>query len=267
MVLGILYKALCLIVLSLRGEKTSPLIVKVVRIFEGLCNSSIFFFKCDRKEFISTSKKSSEIKSVDGEHTARTLYIGVGRSKISFRFYDKDMEQIGKGKTLPNGVTSWKRTEIQLRKEKAHQYALFLKGQCLEDVTCGLLKQSLRFIVPDKNQKNKSRWKTCQFWERFIGSVKPVKISIKKEESSLLSTQDWLQYGGALSAIKAFLFLKDNGVLGDLKDMNGLLNGVEYSPELTHKVVSHLQGQKKSDLIPYIYENTKKMATLEENIK
>ena len=32
----------------------------------------------------------------------------------------------------------------------------------------GLLANNLRFVVPNRNESNKSRWKTCRFWEQMV---------------------------------------------------------------------------------------------------
>lgn len=63
--------------------------------------------------------------------------------------YQKPYETIG----------SWKRTEIQLRDEKAHVFALMFKVHPLDlgKLAFDLLAGNLRFLKPDKKQSNKSR--------------------------------------------------------------------------------------------------------------
>ena len=45
----------------------------------------------------------------------RTVYIGAGKSGLSYRFYDKDKEVCSKYNKTLDEVGSWKRTEMQLR--------------------------------------------------------------------------------------------------------------------------------------------------------
>ena len=59
---------------------------------------------------------------------------------------------------------------MQLRDDKAHAFAMTFKDRPLElgELAFGLLANNLRFVVPNRNESNKSRWKTCRFWERFL---------------------------------------------------------------------------------------------------
>jgi len=216
--------------------------------------------KCLKDEFISKSRSYRFAESSFVEGTAKTVYIGDGKSNLSYRFYDKDKEQSGKYEIPYEEMGSWKRTELQLRDEVAHQFALLFaeKPEDLGCLTFDLLGSSLRFVTPDKMQMNKSRWKTSQFWERFLGAVKPLKIKWEHPENSLYETQRWLKEGGALSAVKVFLFLQENEALGDLEELGGLMNRIQYSHALSQKLVAHLKQVGREDLIPLVYEDTKK---------
>lgn len=50
--------------------------------------------------------------------------------------------------------------------------------------------------------------------------------------------------------------------LGSLLDMKSNLENALFSPELAHNIVSHLQETHREDLIPLIYENTRKLTTV-----
>ena len=54
----------------------------------------------------------------------------------------------------------------------------------LGELAFGLLADNIRFVVPNKNERNKSRWKTCRFWERFLGAVEVLKLYIPKQHKS-----------------------------------------------------------------------------------
>lgn len=166
--------------------------------------------KCLKDEFVSKSKSYRFSESSFDEATAKTVYIGDGKSNISYRFYDKDKEQAGKYQLPYEEIGNWKRTELQLRDEVAHSFAMLMceTFEGLGNLAFDLLSSSLRVVTDDKTQSNKSRWKTSRFWERFLGAVKPLKLKIEKPDSSLQETQKWLIEGGTLSAVKAFLFLE-----------------------------------------------------------
>ncbi|WP_432490665.1 replication initiation factor domain-containing protein, partial [Flavonifractor plautii] len=68
----------------------------------------------------------------DDFDTAKTVYIGAGKSGLSYRFYDKDKEVCSKHNKTLEEVGSWKRTEMQLRDDKAHAFAMTFKERPLE---------------------------------------------------------------------------------------------------------------------------------------
>lgn len=220
--------------------------------------------KCMKEEFISRSRSYSfdESSFPDGD-TAKTIYIGDGKSNIRYRLYDKDKEQAVKRNIPLEQVGSWKRTEIQLRDEKAHMFAMHMaqSPDSLGQLTFDFLGSHLRFIVPDKSQLNKNRLKTCRFWERFLGDVKALDLKANHKLNSLYDTQEWLEHGGGLSALKAFRFLKYHKALGDLKDMDKEMQRAKYSQELGMKMVSHLCEVNRKDLIPQVHQDLKNHMT------
>ena len=69
--------------------------------------------KCEKEEFISNSEGYHFDESkFDDFDTAKTVYIGAGKSGLSYRFYDKDKEVCSKHNKTLNEVGSWKRTEM-----------------------------------------------------------------------------------------------------------------------------------------------------------
>ncbi len=110
--------------------------------------------KCLKEEFISKSRSYRFAESSFADGTAKTAYIGDGKSNLSYRFYDKDKEQCGKYDIPYEEMESWKRTELQLRDDVAHQFAmLFLESPAdLGKLAFDLLGSSLRFVTEDKMQ-------------------------------------------------------------------------------------------------------------------
>lgn len=216
--------------------------------------------KCLAGEYISNSRSSSFHESdFRRNDTAKTVYIGNGKSNISYRFYDKDKKYCKDYDKTLEEVGSWKRTELQLRDETAHELAQLIAGEpfMVGKQIFDLLGSSLRFVVPDKNQANRSRLKTCRFWERFLGAIKPLKLSLAKPDNNLFDTQKWLKQGGSLSAVKAFLFLQQNDALGDLEDLETLMHRLRFSQDLSGKISAHLYEINRQDLIPELRQNTR----------
>ena len=111
--------------------------------------------KCEKEEFIANSEGYHFDESkFDDFDTAKTVYIGAGKSGLSYRFYDKDKEVCSKYNKTLEEVGSWKRTEMQLRDDKAHAFAMTFKDRPLElgALAFGLLADNLRFVVPNKNE-------------------------------------------------------------------------------------------------------------------
>ena len=216
--------------------------------------------KFEKEEFVSTSDfYHFDDSKYDTDDLARTAYLGSGKSAISYRFYDKDREVSAKYNKSLDEIGSWKRTEIQLRDEKAHAFAMLFEERPMElgELAFGLLAENLRFVVPNKNESNKSRWKTCRFWKRFLGNVEPLKLHIPKTQNSLLETQQWLTDGGVISAVKGFYFLEEHDALGELKSVGKMLDKARYSPPLSSKLTGHLQRIGREELIPHIQYDTK----------
>ena len=89
--------------------------------------------KFEKEEFVSTSDfYHFDDSKYDTDDLARTAYLGSGKSAISYRFYDKDREVSAKYNKSLDEIGSWKRTEIQLRDEKAHAFAMLFEERPME---------------------------------------------------------------------------------------------------------------------------------------
>lgn len=216
--------------------------------------------KCEKGEFLSKSRHHRlQQSSSDKVKSAKTLYIGHRKSNVQYRFYDKDKEQAEKGKFDIETMGSWKRTEIQLRDEKANILAEEIRfgSKTLRELAFGFLKGNLNILLANPNQSNKSRWDSCRFWERFLENAEPVKLEIQPTVNTLLDTENWLLEGGVLAAVKAFEFLEDQQALGGLQSLQSMKKKAQFSTNLSAKIVTHLSILGKSELIPLVYEQTK----------
>ena len=255
--LYLLYGKKWLFVFIINGN-IKPCEVEVI-----LSVSSLTMFEHIPKSTIPTVENSEgyhfDESKFDDFDTAKTVYIGAGKSGLSYRFYDKDKEVCSKHNKTLDEVGSWKRTEMQLRDDKAHVFAMTFKDRPLElgELAFGLLANNLRFVVPNRNESNKSRWKTCRFWERFLGAVEVLKVQVPKLHNSLEETQQWLTEGGVISAVKSFYFLEEHDALGGLEKVGTMLDKARYSNSLSSKLTAHLQRINRTDLIPYIQYDTK----------
>ncbi|MEG0614099.1 MAG: replication initiation factor domain-containing protein [Clostridium sp.] len=79
-----------------------------------------------KDESVSKSKSYRFAESSFDEDIEKTVYIGDGKSNISYRFYDTDKEQAGKYQLPYEEMENWKRTELQLLDEVAHSFAMLM---------------------------------------------------------------------------------------------------------------------------------------------
>ena len=79
----------------------------------------------------------------------------------------------------------------------------------LGELAFGLLANNLRFVVPNRNESNKSRWKTCRFWERFLGAVEVLKLQVPKQHNSLEEHSNGSQRVASFPLSKVFISWKN----------------------------------------------------------
>lgn len=214
---------------------------------------------CKKKRYESRKRKFHVSESnVVGTKTSKTLYIGKRTSDIMFRIYDKDLETAQKEKRAVQEIGSWKRFEVELKREVAHSVVEMIaqNNYSLEELIQRIIKQELTFYLDDNHTK------IPRFWKRYLGNVMPLKIPRKYEIRGLKDTEQWFLFGGGLSTLKAFDFLAENEALGHLQNLSQEVQEAELSRTLTKKIVDHLVDIGREDLIEPVYLMTKK-----ENLK
>ena len=217
--------------------------------------------KCLKNHYLATSRKYEyKEKTFSEGGTQKILYIGSKSSDKLIRFYDKDKEQAEKFQKPLKKIGSWKRTEIQLRTKVAHNfmYHLISHYSSLSKLTFDFLSTHIQFLVENPNEPNKENWATCRFWERFLGSVTPLKVKVTRKKTSLAETEKWMLFGGVIPVILAFEFLEQHNALGELKSLQKMKNEVCISRDLCSKIVAHLSQIEREDCIPLIYNEVKR---------
>ncbi len=164
--------------------------------------------KIKRGELASKFRRAMRIEHIeiaDGKSAGQTIYFGSGQSMIRIRMYDKRLEQLNSKDVNTDEVPAfWNRTEIQSRKDRAQAVA----GMIANDVPIGVIVQGilryyLRFLVRH-HDKNKSRWKTAGWWERFLDDVEPIRLAEKTEmEATIEKRLSWIrrQVAPSLAAV------------------------------------------------------------------
>lgn len=124
-----------------------------------------------RKRFISRSDKYfveySGNTSTDEEGI--TVQIGSPQSKVLIRIYDKAIER-----GYSNQDMHWVRCEMQLRDDRALQFTKIPKP--IGEAYAGVLLNYLRFVVPNEEDSNRSRWEMTDYWYALVGDAEKISI-------------------------------------------------------------------------------------------
>lgn len=155
-----------------------------------------------------------EKRIADGVVLGRTLYFGSKKSKIFMRIYDKHLEQRKKQQhnkredsTPLKEHVDWTRLEIVFREQRAQLLSRYL----LETDNIGLLlkgtlKNYIRFLKkPKGNDMRKRKWKTAPWYEKLLGDVEKLKLTVKPAEKSIEDMKRWIskQISPTIAAIMA----------------------------------------------------------------
>lgn len=184
--------------------------------------------------------------------TGKTLNIGARTSDIMIRIYDKAIEQAKSSGMDISDYGSWNRVEIELKKEPANDMArrIAFEEDSLENLIRGVLREELRFYTDE------TKTKIAKFWDRFLLKVPPINLNRTYEVTTMESTVKWLEEQGPLAAYQAIVFLTENNALGNLNDITKQYQ--EFSRGLAERMIAHLVGIEREDLIPDVRSRTKK---------
>lgn len=125
-------------------------------------------------KFKSKSGSWSAKHNDDGapEKIAYSVYFGSSQSDVRFRIYDKSMERGGLD-------YHWVRFEVQLRDEACLNF--ITSPGTVGSKFSGVINNYLRFIVPQKNDTNRRRWPSPEWWIKFLGSAEKISLYTAKD--------------------------------------------------------------------------------------
>lgn len=122
--------------------------------------------------YVSKAKSVQLVQTYDtcGVCEGTTINIGSPQSLTKIRIYDKAAEQ-GKPDDGP-----WVRVELQLRNERAGAMLHTILNSSVGEAYGGVLLHYLRFVQPQKDDRNKSRWPMRRYWQRYIGTANRISL-------------------------------------------------------------------------------------------
>lgn len=157
-----------------------PYLIRISK--EGRCRS-----KFKKARYMET------IDLEDGSTGGTTIYFGSSSSDIQIRMYEKNHEREAAGKEVEEGIKVWNRTEIQARDERAFVIGSYIamEDMGLGEVVAGILRNYVQFCDKEKDT-NKGRWNISKFWEKFLGDVEPLKLTMVASDRTLERSHDWI---------------------------------------------------------------------------
>lgn len=214
--------------------------------------------KIKDRQLVSKFKNATKVENINietGESEGNTIYYGGSASRIQIRMYEKNHERMGKGYTLEDGIKTWNRTEVQARKERAAKIAALIASeeegnQSIGKLVSGILKYYLRFTVKGKD-RNRSRWKTAPFWEKFLGDVEALRLTEIAPDRTIEKTDRWL-YKQVAPSLAAMLLAND-GDMDLLKDY--IENGKKRLKDKDYAMIDRYKKEmeEREDIIKNAY--------------
>ncbi|HHK5601594.1 TPA: replication initiation factor domain-containing protein [Bacillus tropicus] len=220
--------------------------------------------KIKKRELVSKFKDATRIEKIDiesGASKGNTIYYGSPQSRIQIRMYEKNLEREGKGFELEEGIKAWNRTEIQARNERAQKIAAIIARdkdgkETIGQAVRGILKTYIRF-VDTGTDSNRSRWKTSDFWDAFLGDVNELRLTDVAPDRTVERSLDWIdsQVVPTLSML-LLAFANDGDILYELakdgldrisdRDLNMMLEFRENNKDISfEKVMSYRRRIKE----------------------
>lgn len=127
----------------------------------------------EKRNYIAKSRVGTITNSFNGNLDGISVMLGSKSSEYYVRFYDKAAERGGLD-------CHWVRCEQVLKHERALEF-LKLSDVPIGKRYAGVLRNYLRFVVPNKTESNKSRWNTEKWYNKFLGDCERISLYTKKD--------------------------------------------------------------------------------------
>lgn len=168
----------------------------------GLLNVSLIERYLRKDYYVSSFRSKSA--SWSGTHSdtagseplAYSCYVGSPSSDLRFRIYDKAMERGGLD-------YHWTRFEIQLRRDAV--YGFVRSPGTVGYKFVSVINKYLRFVKYNKNDSNRRRWESPQWWLDFVAAAGEIQLYSKKDIEYNLSRVEHYVFSMAGNSIYTYL--------------------------------------------------------------
>lgn len=149
------------------------------------------------RSFVSRFRCEDINKSFDNGRPGISIYHGSKHSDIMIRIYDKAAER-----GLPK-TQHWVRVELQLRRERAAQFAFAAVSEPIGTLFRGVLVNYVRYVDDPGTDSNRWRWPMKPYWADLIDQVERISIFVKPGVEYNIRQLDHYVFDQAANAIGA----------------------------------------------------------------
>jgi DNA relaxase NicK len=150
--------------------------------------------------------------SEEAERKGDVVHFGSMLSEVSGVIYDKAKEQL-----LPASA-HWIRCELRTKKAKANAMAAAFVAEGFK-AGVAVLRSYLDFKERSETDSNRSRWVTCDWWEKFCFGIEKANLKVEHVKRTVDKVRAWLVKQVAPSL--ALVLLADGG---STEEPGGLLS-------------------------------------------
>ena len=149
------------------------------------------------QQFVSKFRKSKIEKSFKDGRPGISIYHGSEQSDIMIRIYDKAAER-----GLPE-TQHWVRVELQLRRDRASQFAFTAVSEPIGTLFRGVLVNYVRYVDDPGTDSNCWRWPMKSYWAELIDQVGRITLFVKPGVEYNIRQLDHYVFDQAVNAIGA----------------------------------------------------------------
>lgn len=147
------------------------------------------------REFVSRFRTERIEKEFKDGRPGLTVYHGSKKSDVMIRIYDKAAER-----GLPCSQ-HWIRVEMQLRKDRAEEFARQSLDMDIGVLFRGVLLNYVRYTDDPGNDSNPSRWPLKKYWEQLVDAVERIRLFVKPGIEYNVSQLDHFVFDQAAGAL------------------------------------------------------------------
>lgn len=174
------------------------------------CNNGLY------SGLFRTGLKIEKTRLKDGLKIGKSYYMGSPSSDAQMYFYEKNWERVKDEQTVwAETLPFWNRTEMRLRKEKANDVAREIYDHPEYNfgyIVGKVFNKYCRFLKPNANDKNTSRWETADFWLDFIGHAEKIDLSTKKPDRNIDTVENYIEHQASRNMLLLALAKQDRFV-------------------------------------------------------